>query len=504
MQAQGAAVWKFQERFQECVVSYEMVVGIEVHVQLDTQSKMFCGCRAGASTAEANTRVCPVCLGLPGSLPVINQQAVEYGLMLGLALNCQVAPYTRFYRKNYHYPDLVKGYQITMYDEPLCENGYLDLELAGRVQRIRITRVHLEEDTGKSMHGEGQTCVDFNRSGIPLAEVVTEPDFRTLEEVSAYALQLQQLVRYLGVSSGDMEKGALRFEVNVSLQPADSSEMGVKVELKNLNSFRAVLRALEYEVQRHQAALEAGQPLLQETRGWDEARQVTFPQRSKEYSSDYRYFPEPDLPPLRPDPAWVAEVRAALPELPWARRARFCRQYDLRPYDAALLTEDRAVADYYERVIAESAVRELGRPISAQTIAHWVTGEVFRLLKEGQRTIGQSLLTPALLMEAITLVEEATITAGVGKELLGEAFRRGVSPRQLVEQRGLARITSAEVLAPLVAQAIADHPQVVADYMEGKETAIRFLIGQVMRASRGRADPHLVQELLRGQLEMQH
>jgi aspartyl-tRNA(Asn)/glutamyl-tRNA(Gln) amidotransferase subunit B len=482
-------------------VSHEMVVGIEVHVQLDTQSKMFCGCRAGESSAEPNTLVCPVCLGLPGSLPVINQQAVEYGLMLGLALNCQIAPYTRFYRKNYHYPDLVKGYQITMYDEPLCERGYLDLTLDGRVQRIRITRVHLEEDTGKSMHVEGQTCVDLNRSGVPLAEVVTEPDFRTLEEVHAYVLQLQQLVRYLGVSSGDMEKGALRFEVNVSLRPAGSSEMGVKTELKNLNSFRAVLRALEYEVQRQQSALDAGIPLRQETRGWDEARQVTFAQRSKEYSSDYRYFPEPDLPPLRPDPAWVAEVRAALPELPWVRRARFCQEYDLRPYDAALLTEDRVVADYYERVVAESVLRAQGRPISGQTIAHWMTGEVFRLLKESHQAIDQCLLTPARLLEAITLVEEATITAGVGKELLEEAFRTGAFPRQLVEERGLARITSVDALAPLVAQAIADHPQVVADYVQGKDTAIRFLIGRVMRATRGKADPHLVQELLRDQLE---
>ena len=482
-------------------MAYEAVIGIEAHVQLATRSKMFCGCSADIFAAEPNTHLCPVCLGLPGSLPTINEQAVRHVVALGLALNCQVAPSSRFYRKNYHYPDLVKGYQITMYDLPICRDGWMDLALEGTVRRIGITRVHLEEDTGKSLHLEGKTCVDFNRSGVPLAEVVTEPDLSTPEEVRAYVVQLQQVIRYLGVGSGDMEKGALRIEVNVSVRPAGSAEMGTKVEVKNLNSFRAVLRSLEYEVQRQQAALERGEALLQETRGWDEARQVTFPQRSKEYAADYRYFPEPDLPPLRLEPAWVESVRARLPELPWVRRARFVTRYGLPPATAALLTEEPAVAETFEAAVAESARQGLAEQVSPQTIAHWVTGELFRLLKESGKGTAETPLRPAGLVETIALVEEGTITAGVGKEILAELFQDGGSPRQRVQERGLARIGDREALAAAVAQAIAGNPKVVSDYLGGKETAIRFLIGQVMRATRGQADPNVTAELLGKQLE---
>ncbi|MBN1484447.1 MAG: Asp-tRNA(Asn)/Glu-tRNA(Gln) amidotransferase subunit GatB [Chloroflexia bacterium] len=482
-------------------MSYETVIGIEVHVQLSTRSKMFCGCRADVFGAAPNTLVCPVCLGLPGALPRINRQALRYGTMVALALNCRIAPYTRFYRKNYHYPDLVKGYQITMYDEPLGQHGFVDLDLGGLPRRICIERVHLEEDTGKSMHAPGRTLLDFNRSGVPLVEIVTAPDFRSLEEVQAYAQELQQLVRYLQVSSGDMEKGALRFEINVSLRPAGSDELGVKVELKNLNSLRALQRALQYEIARQQSALEAGQPLRQETCGWDEEREETFVQRSKEASSDYRYFPDPDLPPLRPAPEWVAELWAALPELPWQRRARFVAEYDLRPYDAALLTEDRAVADYFEKAAALAADPQMPGPISPQTLAHWITGELFCLLKESGQDIAQTPLRPALLVELVALVQRGAINASVAKELLPEILERGGSPRRLVQERGLARISSREQLASLVAQALAAHPQVVDEYLGAKEAALQFLIGQVMQASRGRADPHLLHELLRDQLE---
>ncbi len=479
----------------------EAVIGVEVHVQLATRSKMFCGCRADVFGAEPNTLVCPVCLGLPGSLPAINRQAVEYAVMMGLALNCQVASLSRFYRKNYHYPDLVKGYQITMYGEPLCENGFVDLEVDGTTRRIRIRRVHLEEETGKSIHVEGYSYLDFNRSGIPLLEVVTEPDFRAVDEVQSYVQELQRLVRYLGVGSGDMEKGALRIEPNVSLRPAGTTSMGTKVELKNLNSFRSVQRGLEYEIQRQREALERGEALVQETRGWDEERQATFSQRSKEYAEDYRYFPEPDLPPLRLDATWIEELRVRLPELPWERRARFVEQYGLGAGDAALLTQDPAVADYFEEALHES--HRLGQVdrLSPQVIAHWTTGDLFRLLKESDRGISEIRLQPALLVETISLVEEGTVTGRVGKEILARAFATGESPAKLVQDHGLGRISDVETLAAVVQRVIAENPTVVADFLGGKETAIRYLIGRVMRATRGKADPNLSASLLEEKLD---
>jgi aspartyl-tRNA(Asn)/glutamyl-tRNA(Gln) amidotransferase subunit B len=479
---------------------YEPVIGMEIHTQLSTDSKMFCGCQAEIFASEPNTLTCPTCLGLPGALPTINWKAVEHTVRLGLALNCRIAPFSRFYRKNYHYPDLVKGYQITMYDQPLCEGGWIELQVRGITKRIGITRVHVEEETGKSMHLEGYTYIDFNRSGLPLAEIVTEPDFETVEEVHAYMLQMQQLVRYLGISSGDMERGAMRFEVNVSIRPAGSKEMGTKVELKNLNSFRAVLRSIDYEIDRQRSALEAGRSLVQETRGWDEGRQITFPQRSKEHAEDYRYFPEPDLPPLRLDPAWVEELCDGLPELPWERRARFIQAYGLRPYDASLLTEDRMLANYYEETISENIRKGLPAQVSPQTIANWVVGEVFRLLKESGKAITETPLRPALLIELVAMVQKGTITARVGKKVLEESFHDGTSPRQLVEQRGLARIVSRDTLAPIVGQVIAENPQGRDDYVSGKETAIQFFIGQVMKATRGKADPKLTRELLEEQL----
>lgn len=487
---------------EDAPMTYEPVIGVEIHVQLNTPSKLFCGCRAQAFAQEPNTQVCPVCLGLPGALPAVNRRAVEYTVMLGLALHCQVAPRARFARKHYSYPDLVKGFQISMYDRPLCRDGWIALPVNGARRRARIARVHLEEETGRSIHLEGQTRVDYNRAGLPLAEVVTEPDFRSPDEVAAYMHQMQQLVRYLEISSGDMDKGALRFEVNLSLRPAGSEALGTKVELKNLNSFRAVLQAIAYEVERQRLALDRGESLAQETRGWDEERAVTVPQRSKEYAADYRYFPEPDLPPLPLEPPLVDHIRAQLPELPWARRDRFVEEYGLRPYDAALLTEERAVADYYERAIAETVHQGVARRVSTRVVAHWVTGELFRLLKERDVPVDQLALPPALLVELIDLVEGGEITAGVGKALLEEVLERGVSPRRLVERRGLARIASPEELAPIVDQVIADHAGVVEDYLGGKETAVRYLIGRVMEATGGRADPRRTAELLREQLEV--
>ena len=478
---------------------YEPVIGLEVHAQLLTKSKMFCSCRADYAGSPPNTLVCPVCLGMPGVLPVINAQAVEFGVMTALALNCTVQQINVFARKSYFYPDLPKNYQISQYDLPLSRDGWLMAETKNGAVRVGIRRVHLEEDTAKLTHveagGETYSLIDFNRSGMPLMEIVSEPDMHSVDEVNGYITKLRTILRYLGVSSGDMEKGAMRFEANISLRPAGSTTLGNRVEVKNLNSFRAVLRAVEYEINRQAAILDAGGKIEQETMGWDDLHNVTVTQRGKEEAHDYRYFPEPDLPPLELKPEWVDAIRRRLPELPDAKRQRFMSDFGLSAYDAGLLVVERDIATYFEQCVNN-------RPQRAKAIANWIVGEMFRLMNESGQEIGQVKITPAALNELIDLIEAKTISTTIAKDVFAEMFASGKKPADIVAARGLTQISDASAIEAAIAKAIAANPQAVADYRGGKETAIRFLVGQVMKETKGRANPGLVNQLLIEKLKL--
>ena len=471
------------------MTEYEAVIGLEVHAQLKTRSKMFCGCSADYDGAEPNTVVCPVCLGMPGVLPVINRRAVEFTIRTALALHCQVAEFAKFDRKNYHYPDLPKGYQISQYDMPLSQHGWLEVEVDGERKRIRIRRVHLEEDTGKLTHVGDVSLVDYNRSGVPLLEIVSEPDMRSAEEARQYCTALRQLLRWIDVSTGDMETGAMRFEANVSVRPKGATEFGTRVEIKNLNSIRAVYQSVDYEIRRQIEVLERGGTVVQETMGWDEDRGVTVPQRTKEYAHDYRYFPEPDLPPLVVERAWVEEIRAALPELPEERRRRYMQEYGLSAYDAGVLTGDRATGEYFEE-----AVRIYGG--DPKRVANWITGELFRVLRATETPIEESPVRPAELVELIRLVDEGVVSTTKAKDVFAEMAETGKGARQIVEERGLRLISDADQLRAVVEEVLQQHPKPVQDYLSGKEAAIGFLIGQVMRATKGQADPGVVRSLL--------
>jgi aspartyl-tRNA(Asn)/glutamyl-tRNA(Gln) amidotransferase subunit B len=473
---------------------YEAVIGLEVHVQLATRSKMFCGCDAAVFGAEPNTHTCPICSGQPGVLPVINRRAVEYAIMAGLALNCRIAEFTKWDRKNYHYPDLPKGYQISQYDLPLSYDGWLAIEADGQERRIGIRRAHLEEDTGKLFHRGDSSLVDLNRAGVPLLEIVTEPDLRSADETYAFLVNLRTLLRYLGISSADMEKGAMRCEPNVSLRPAGTIEFGTQTEIKNLNSFRAVRAAIAYEIERQAKALEAGQRVARVTMGWDENRGVTVPQRIKEVAEDYRYFPEPDLPPLIVDRDWVARLRAQLPELPAAKKERFQHAYYLSVYDAEVLTADKGVADFFEAT-SQTYQKE------PKTVSNWITGELFRLLNEAGLGIEETRLAPAALAQLLTMVDQEIINPSTAKVVLEEMFRTGDAPGEIVERRNLAQISDQAMLEAAIAQVLTDNPRQVEDYLAGKETVANWLMGQVMRATRGKANPQVVLALLTEKLE---
>jgi aspartyl-tRNA(Asn)/glutamyl-tRNA(Gln) amidotransferase subunit B len=478
--------------------AYEVIIGMEVHVQLHTRSKMFCGCAVAEDTGDVapNTHVCPVCTGMPGVLPVINRQAVEYTIMAGLALNCKIAEHTFWERKSYWYPDLPKNYQISQYQFPLAYDGWIEIAPVGApVKRIGITRAHLEEDTGKLYHVQNASLIDLNRAGVPLLEIVTEPDFRTAEEAYAYLTKLRSIVRYLGVSSGDMEKGAMRCEPNISLRPVGSDTFGTKIEIKNLNSFRAVRQALAYEIKRQTEILTAGGEMQQVTLGWDEANHRTVLQRIKEGSSDYRYFPEPDLPPLEISRAWVEEIRSRLPELPDTKKARFTSELGLSAYDARVLTADRAVAEYFEAVANAG-----GDPKQA---CNWITGELFRLMKERNLGIAaaKSQVAPDGLVELMQLVENKTININIAKEVLEKMLDSGQTAQQIVQAHALAQVSDEADLEKIVTQVLCAHPEEVGQYLAGKEAISGWLMGQVMRATRGKANPQLARQLLVAQLE---
>ncbi|MGZ8562604.1 MAG: Asp-tRNA(Asn)/Glu-tRNA(Gln) amidotransferase subunit GatB [Candidatus Limnocylindria bacterium] len=482
---------------------YETIIGIEVHAQLRTESKMFCGCPTAPPPGEAdepNTRTCPVCMALPGTLPVINRKAVELVMLTGIALECEIqTAAVRFERKNYFYPDLPKGYQISQYALPLCATGRLEVPVPaeGTSVTIGITRAHLEEDTARLQHG-GKTysLLDFNRAGVPLMEIVTEPDVRSPAQARAYGETLRDILRYIGTSDGDMETGSMRIEGNISLRPIGTEAFGTKVEVKNLNSFRSLERAMEFEVARQAEALERGERLVQETRGWHETEGRTISQRSKEEANDYRYFPEPDLPPLRPSEEWVARLRASLPELPAARRRRYVEGMGLSEYDTGVLTADVALADYFDAVVAAGA--------EPKPAANWVTGEFSRLLNqhaaEGLRA-SRVALPPEGLAELVAEVEEGRLSAAVGKQVLARCFASGEMPRVVIVAEGLAQVSDAVVIAEAVDAVLREFPAQVGEYRSGKTALFGFLVGQVMKQTSGRADARLVNEELRRRLD---
>jgi aspartyl-tRNA(Asn)/glutamyl-tRNA(Gln) amidotransferase subunit B len=485
---------------------YEAVIGLEIHAELMTESKMFCGCRVVDSvTALPNTAVCPVCLGMPGMLPVINRHAVEYAMRVGLALNCTIQTHNVFARKNYFYPDLPKSYQISQYELPLAIHGWLDIELTtGEIKRIGIRRVHMEEDTGKLTHldqgtefGPAGSLVDYNRSGVPLLEIVSEPDIRSGEEARIYAMKIRQILRYLGVNSGDMEKGVLRVEPNISLRPIGSQEFGIRTELKNLNSFRALADGTTYELDRQAALLARGEAIIQETRGWHDTRRETFSQRSKEEAEDYRYFPEPDLPPLEISDAWIEKVRATLPELPDAKVKRYMHEFGLSSYDAQVLAEERPVAEWFDAAILTSADDS---PPGPKTIANWMINELFRLMNEHKKNMEEVEITPAALVELIGLVNKKIINNNIAKDVLAEMFTTGQSAAKIVQAKGLAQISDEDTIASVIAQVIQDNPEQIAAYLAGKDRLRGWFVGQVMQATKGKANPGVVNRLLTLQL----
>ena len=485
-------------------MNFETIIGLEVHAQLLTKAKMYCRCSADYASASPNTHVCPVCLGMPGVLPVINRRAVEYTVMTALALNCTVSDYTRFDRKNYPYPDLMKGYQISQSDAPIGHHGWLTIEVNGEKKKVGITNVHLEEDVAKLVHrpsagGESYSLVDVNRAGVPLMEVVGEPDLRSPEEARQYLMKLHSILRYLGVSTANMEEGSFRCDANISVRVENSPNLAVKAEVKNMNSFKAVYRALEYEASRQRKVVAEGKRLVQETRGWVEEKGETVSQRSKEYAHDYRYFPEPDLPPLTLSREWVEEIRSKLPELPEARRDRFVAEYQLPLYDANLLTSSRAMADYFEETYQES--QRADTKISAKVISNWLLGEFSRLLNATNTEISEAKVKPEQLCQLIDLVQKGGISGPSAKAVFEEMFDTGGNATDIIAQRGLSQISDAEELEKDVIAVIKSNNQAVADYKAGKAAALKFLVGQVMRATKGRANPQVVTEVLKRKLE---
>ena len=474
-------------------MAYEVVIGLEVHAQLLTQSKMFCGCGTEFGL-PANTQTCPVCLGMPGTLPFINQQAVEMAIRTGLALNCAIPSKNRFARKNYFYPDLPKGYQISQYEAPICENGWVEVGGGGAAKRIRIRRAHLEEDAGKNIHdgGTNGSRVDLNRAGTPLLEIVTEPDMRSADEVVAYLKMLRDILMYVEVCDGNMEQGSLRCEPNLSLRPVGQKAFGTKVELKNINSFKFVKDALEYEIKRQTKVLNEGGKIHQETRLWDVEKGETATMRSKEEAHDYRYFPEPDLVPLSISDDWVEELRKTVPELPAARQKRFVSEYGLPEYDAGVLTTSKGLADYFE-----NCMKLFNQP---KTVSNWVMGELLRELNNSSTAVAASPVSPERLVGLLKLVDKGAVSLKVAREIFPELYASGKSPEQIVKEKGLTQVSDEGALDKIIDDVMAKNPQQLAQYRGGKEAVFGFFVGQVMKASGGKANPGKVNELLKRKL----
>ncbi len=474
-------------------MEFEATIGLEVHVEISTRSKVFCACKNDFH-APPNTNVCPICLGMPGVLPVLNRAMVEKTVAVGLALNCSIARWSKMDRKNYFYPDLAKNYQISQYDLPLCQNGYLDIEVGGVTKRIGIRRAHMEEDTARNTHtiGAGVSGVDFNRAGVPLLEIVTEPDIHTADEAYAYLTALKQILMYLDVSDCNMEEGSLRAEPNISIAPVGSKELGTKSEVKNVASFSGVQKAIDFEIKRQAKLIRDGGKVQQETRGWDADRGVTLSQRLKESAHDYRYFPEPDLVPVVVDEAWEQRIRESLPELPKVRLNRFKTAYSLSDYDADVLTADAAIANYFEAAVKAGA--------APKPTSNWIQSELLGLLLEAQQTIGDCKIKPEQLAALIGLIDSGTISGKIAKDVIVEMFSTGKDAKAIVDARGLVQISDTSAIANMVRDVLAQHPGPVAEFRSGKAKAKGFLVGQVMKAMQGKGNPALVNQILDEQL----
>ncbi len=492
------------------MTKYEPTIGMEVHVELKTNSKMFCSCANNPDEMEPNKNICPICMGHPGTLPVANKKAVEYVIKTGLALDCQIAEISKFDRKNYFYPDLPKGYQISQYDQPLCEKGNLIIN----DRKIGITRIHLEEDTGKLLHPKGAdySLVDLNRAGTPLMELVTEPEIKSSAEAKEFCKQFQLIVKYIGVSDADMEKGHMRCEVNISLKPKGQKEFGTKVEIKNLNSFRAVERSIEYEIKRQAEILDEGGKIIQETRGWDADKQQTYSQRKKEEAHDYRYFPEPDLPPLdltkKAGMFDVQKIKDSIPELPLLKKYRFINQYKLTEENAKILSEDKELANYFEEIISELKHWIKDKGIDGDKLnkltkltANYILTELQRLLYKNGNLVSECKITAENFAEFITLIDEGKISSSGAQEMLAEMFATGGDPSNILDEKGLGQISNESEIEKIINEVIKNNPQSVEDYKSGKEVALKFLVGQTMRESKGKANPQIARDMLEKKLK---
>jgi aspartyl-tRNA(Asn)/glutamyl-tRNA(Gln) amidotransferase subunit B len=481
----------------EFAVKYEPVIGLEVHAQLLTESKIFCGCSTRFGS-EPNANTCPVCAGFPGVLPVLNKRVVEFAMRAGLATHCEIARSSRMARKNYFYPDLPKGYQISQYELPICANGYIDIVLDGAPKRVRLTRIHMEEDAGKNIHDlQGDaSLVDLNRAGVPLLEIVSEPDLQSAEEAGIYLKTLRAILQYLAICDGNMEEGSFRCDANVSVRPQGSDGLGTKVEIKNLNSFRAVEKAIQYEIHRQRDALEAGETLVQETRLWDENREVTRSMRTKEFAHDYRYFPDPDLLPIVIRDDWINEARESLPELPDQRRARFMSEYKLPAYDAELLTSRKDIADYFESALANHE--------NAKALSNWIVGDLFRVLKERrldeQLTISAWPIQAGQLAEMVRLIDHGKISGKIAKTIFDALLDSSLSPQDIVAEKGLEQVSDSLSIEGSIDAVLAAHGKQVAEYRGGNEKIFGFLVGQIMKATGGKANPRMVNEILKRKL----
>jgi aspartyl-tRNA(Asn)/glutamyl-tRNA(Gln) amidotransferase subunit B len=474
-------------------VKYEAVIGLEVHAQMLTDTKIFCGCSTKFG-ADPNTQTCPVCIGMPGVLPVLNKKALWFAIKTGLATHCSISPYSRFARKNYFYPDLPKGYQISQYELPICEHGFLEIIVEGTVKKIGITRIHMEEDAGKNIHeGSGShSFVDLNRAGVPLMEIVSEPDMRSPQEAVEYMQKLRTILRYLGVCDGNMEQGSLRCDANISVRPSGQTELGTRTEVKNINSFRFVEKALEYEIIRQIKVIDSGGRVVQETRLWDPNRGMTESMRGKEEAHDYRYFPEPDLVPIVAEKSWIDEIIASLPELPDVRRKRFVSEYLLPPSDADLLVSEKSLADWYEE-----AVQLGGQP---KAVANWVMGELMRLLNENDKSFEECPLKPGQLVEMLKLIDNGTISGKMAKSVFEEMYGTDKSPESIVREKGLVQISDSGEIEKAVDDIIAKHQKEAVRFRAGEEKLMGFFVGQIMKVTKGKANPQIVNELLKKKL----